>query len=163
MAGVCVTAASDLRYSASWMIIYNSSVVMGDTYMKCEQSISRRGEGKRSGWWKVRRGRSTTDRNTKRGGGGRTGSEEVWKGGRESESDESFFQVVCSPEATVDPDGLRLRGNRMCINIYSPPFTFFPTKTGERKSASPGTHLYASHRTGAYSLMPRRVHVWGLL
>lgn len=52
--------------------------------MKCEQSISRRGEGKRSGWWKVRRGRSTTDRNTKRGGG-RTGSEEVWKGGRESE------------------------------------------------------------------------------
>lgn len=63
----------------------------------------------------------------------------------------------------MDPDGLRLRGNRMCINIYSPPFTFFPTKTGERKSASPGTHLYASHRTGAYSLMPRRVHVWGLL
>ena len=34
----------------------------------------------------------------------------------------------------MDPDGLRLRGNRMCINIYSPPFTFFfPTKTGEKK------------------------------
>lgn len=33
--------------------------------------------------------------------------------------DESFFQVVCSPEAAVVPDGLRLRGSRVCINIYS--------------------------------------------
>lgn len=54
-------------------------------------------------------------------------------------SDESFFQVVCSPEATVDPDGPRLRGNRMCINIYSRLPSLFPSRLeGKKKETTLG-------------------------
>lgn len=56
-------------------------------------------------------------------------------------SDESFFQVVCSPEATVDPDGLRLRGNRMCINIYSRLLSLFPSRLWEKKKKKKETTL----------------------
>lgn len=65
------------------------------------------------------------------------GKQAVMRSGRGR--DESLFQVVCSPEATVDPDGLRLRGNRMCINIYLLSLTF-PTKTG-KNSRTAGTHV----------------------
>lgn len=37
---MCVTAARDLWCSASWMFINNSAAVMGNTHMKCEQSVS---------------------------------------------------------------------------------------------------------------------------
>lgn len=106
----------------------------------------------------MREGRGTTGGKDKE-----RGDEQAATTSGRGGSDESFFQVVCSPEATVDPDGLRLRGNRMCINIYSPPLTSPPVLVGEKKqkAGQARSHADVTCRSahGRLRLMPRRGHL----
>lgn len=124
---LCVTAERDLWYSVSWIIMYNSFVVTGNTD---ENAVFESWEGM------TEKGREDgKNKVIEKGKEERRSREQVWQ--RKAQSEESFFQVVCSQEATLDWDGLRLNSQvgTECASISTHLYFLYPDrlKTKEQK------------------------------